>query len=257
MNKKEKIKKKLENLQSDINSAYSNMDKDQWGTKPRLKEIHRRLMELQKEIVIEYPEIDNLELLTDFDKMNYSRGDIGMYQLLKNTLDNLTIEIDNSDDEQTFSIKTPSLDDLENLLMRFHDVEIELKTRRAPKNPLLIENEYDVQYILRSMLKIYFQNVMAEDPQTTHVGRANTIDFVIPELKVGIECKKTRDNLRDAQLGDELLADIPRYQKRGDVETLYIFVHDSDHFLKNPKKIENDLISDFENKLKLKFIFIR
>ena len=37
---------------------------------------------------------------------------------------------------------------VEQLLDRFHGVALEFRTRRAPRAPFLMEDEYDVQYLL-------------------------------------------------------------------------------------------------------------
>jgi hypothetical protein len=106
---------------------------------------------------------------------------------------------------------------------------------------LTIKDEYDVQYLLLPLLDVYFDDVRPEDAVPSVAGQNSKIDFVLPEEKIAVEVKMTRPTLRESEIGDELAADIIRYQKREDVSTLIAFIYDPGGFLKNPDGIENDL----------------
>jgi hypothetical protein len=117
----------------------------------------------------------------------------------------------------------------------------QLRTRQRNRPPFTVQDEYDVQDLLRSLLAIYFQDVRNEDPSPKQAAASSRIDFVLKTEHAQIECKMTRDDLRDRQLSDELILDIERYRSHPDRELLYCFVYDPGEFISNPTAIENDL----------------
>ena len=50
--------------------------------------------------------------------------------------------------------------------------------------------------------------------------------------------KKTRSNLRDHEVGKEMIVDIERYKARNDCKLAYCFVYDPNHFIRNPTGLE-------------------
>lgn len=67
------------------------------------------------------------------------------------------------------------------------------------------------------------------------------MDFLLKDQKVVIEVKKTRVNLADREIGDELLIDIARYRSHLDCGTLICFIYDPDHRIQNPFGLKTDL----------------
>lgn len=59
-----------------------------------------------------------------------------------------------------------------------------------------------------------------------------------------IELKKTRQNLKDKEVGDQLLIDIGRYKARKDCKLLYCFVYDPEGYIRNPTALEEELSSN-------------
>ena len=56
-----------------------------------------------------------------------------------------------------------------------------------------------------------------------------------------IEIKKTRKNLADKEVGEQLLIDISSYGVHPDCQRLYCFVYDPEGRIGNPIGLENDL----------------
>jgi hypothetical protein len=67
------------------------------------------------------------------------------------------------------------------------------------------------------------------------------VDFVLPAYKLGIELKHTRDGLKDAALGEQLMADRDRYAGHPNVSHLLCLVFDPQGLLRNPRALEDDL----------------
>ncbi|SRR6266566_2115261 len=136
---------------------------------------------------------------------------------------------------------------LEALLRRFHRVAHQLTLRQESRQTLIIEDEYDVQDLLHTLLLILFDDIRPEDPVPNHAGKASRIDFLLKKEKIVIEAKMTSETLRDAKIGEQLIIDINRYQAHPDCQTLICFVYDPGHHRKNPEALENDLDGKHNN----------
>ncbi len=130
---------------------------------------------------------------------------------------------------------------IELICSQFHIIARQLRQRHNARPTLDIEDEYDVQDLLHALLKIFFDDVREEDPSPNHAGAASRVDLVLKKEQIVIEVKKTRANLRDKQIGEQLIIDIERYKSHPNCKLLYCFVYDPDGYIKNPKGIENDL----------------
>jgi len=67
------------------------------------------------------------------------------------------------------------------------------------------------------------------------------MDFLLKDEKIVIETKKTRANLRDKEIGEQLIVDIAKYKVHPDCKTLTCFVYDTDGLIANPSGLEKDL----------------
>lgn len=148
---------------------------------------------------------------------------------------------DLQDEETKLSSKSVNEQCLERIFTRFRKVAVQLTRRHSNRETLIIKDEYDVQDLLHSLLKLYFDDVRDEEPIPSYAGASSRTDFYIPEIKTFIEVKKTRSNLKDRDLRDQLIIDIEQYQKHPGCEKIYCFVYDPDSFISNPTGIKNDL----------------
>jgi hypothetical protein len=69
-------------------------------------------------------------------------------------------------------------------------------------------------------------------------GNANGNRCLVKKEGIIVEVKKTRSNLRDNEIGKELIVDIERYKARDDCKFVYCFVYDPDHYIRNPAGLE-------------------
>lgn len=133
------------------------------------------------------------------------------------------------------------LDDLLKLLRRFHKVAQELRSRRSDREPVVIRDEYDVQYLLRALLKLYFDDVRPEEYSPSNAGANTRLDFVLKEEKIIIETKMTNESLKTKILGEELLVDIARYKAYPNCQHLVIFIYDKGDHIINKRGLIADL----------------
>ena len=130
---------------------------------------------------------------------------------------------------------------ISNIIEHFNTCAIQLKRRHAGRETLTINDEYDVQDLLHALLKLHFSDVRPEEWTPSYAGNSNRMDFLLKEAHIAIEVKMTRENLKDKEIGEQLIIDIAKYQQHPDVDTLYCFVYDPNTILHNPVGLENDL----------------
>ena len=123
------------------------------------------------------------------EKVESNRVEMG-YQVRKLKWFHDKIDLLKSD-INALAIKKPDrLQDLIQLLRRFHKVAQGLRNRRGEREPVVINDEYDVQYLLGALLKLYFDDIRVEDFSPSNSGSNSRLDFVLKQEKIIIETKK-------------------------------------------------------------------
>jgi hypothetical protein len=119
-------------------------------------------------------------------------------------------------------------------------------TYRKERKGIDIKDEYDVQHLFHALLLIKFDDIRPEDVNSNYAGATSRVDFLIKKERIVIEVKKTREGLRDKEIGEQLIIDISRYSQSQDCETLICFVYDPDQLIRNPIGLERDLSKKYE-----------
>lgn len=140
-----------------------------------------------------------------------------------------------------------SIDLLENIILRFHSVVIQLRKRHDNRATLDVSDEYDVQDLLRAILQIHFDDIRPEVWTPSYAGKSSRVDFLLKNEKTVVEIKKTRVNLGSKEIGDQLIIDTARYSKMQDCEVLVCFVYDPENRITNPRELEVDLSGEKES----------
>ncbi|WP_455825994.1 PD-(D/E)XK nuclease domain-containing protein [Pseudomonas graminis] len=141
------------------------------------------------------------------------------------------------DDEPDAPAPSP-LDTVRHLLHHFHRFCLALNHRHGGRAGLSVQHEYDVQDLLRALLKLHIADVRAEEPMPSCAGASARLDFLLHELEVGIEVKMTRAGLKDKKLGEELIVDIARYAEHPRCRQLICFVYDPSYLIRNRQALQ-------------------
>jgi REase_DpnII-MboI len=120
-------------------------------------------------------------------------------------------------------------------------VERSLRRRHGDRPTITVGDEYDTQDLLRSLLVIFFEDVREETATPEYAAGSSRIDFILPDFKVAIEVKKSRDSMTSKTLADELIVDRDRYTQDDRVGHLICIVFDHEGRLSNPRGLESDL----------------
>ena len=161
----------------------------------------------------------------------------------------------NMDNDEFIGLDNPYTN-LQRVFDKFHSISRQLINRHAGRTTIEINDEYDVQDLLHALLKIYFDDVRPEEYTPSYAGRNTRLDFLLKKERIVVEVKKTRNGLKDREVGDELLQDIARYKNHPDCDTLFCFVYDPQSLIQNPRGLEDDLANESSEKLKV-FVVIR
>lgn len=133
------------------------------------------------------------------------------------------------------------LDPVFNIMNKFHSFTRQLRHRYNSQPTLDIADEYDVQDALHALLRLYYDDIRAEEWCPSYAGKCSRMDFLLQDFNTVIEVKKTRRGLSGKEIGSQLIEDIARYQQHPFCNTLICFVYDPEGLISNPKGIENDL----------------
>lgn len=130
---------------------------------------------------------------------------------------------------------------VEKICQKFHVAARQLRNRHSDRPTLEITDEYDVQDLLHSYLRLHFDDVRSEEWTPSYAGSSSRTDFLLKSERIVIEVKKTRNGLGDRKLGEELLIDREKYQSHPDCDTLVCFIYDPEGRVGNPMGLARDL----------------
>lgn len=154
------------------------------------------------------------------------------------------------DDDEKF--KLSGIDTISN---KFHAVVMQIRQRYDNRPTIDVNDEYDVQDIFHSLLKLFFNDIRAEEWNPSYAGGSSRSDFLLPEINTIVEIKKTRQSMSTKQLGEQLIVDIAKYKKHPQCSRLICFVYDPEGRVNNPRGIENDL-SNCDSEIDVRTIIV-
>lgn len=113
------------------------------------------------------------------------------------------------------------------------------KHNRADVKPIVVTNEYDLQYLFGGILSLFFKDIRPETNTPNYANKSNRTDFLLPTERILIETKMTRQGLDGRKLHEELIIDKEHYRRHQGVDNIICFVYDPDRRIKNPEGIKD------------------
>jgi hypothetical protein len=105
-------------------------------------------------------------------------------------------------------------------------------------------NEYDVQDLVRGILRGLFDDIRDEESTPSHGAVHSRMDLLLKRERIVIETKMIRHNLDQRSVTQELAIDKEFYRSHPDCGSLVCFVYDPTHRLVDPASLEVDLPED-------------
>ncbi len=146
--------------------------------------------------------------------------------------------------EIKFSIEIQSSDNIDfvlKIINSFHNVARQIRNRHDGRETIKIKDEYDVQDLFHSLLRVEFDDIRPEEYTPSYAGSSTRVDFLLKNEKIVIEIKMTRNGLKDKEIGNQLILDSQHYKVHPDCKRLICFVYDPENRIENPKGLETDL----------------
>ena len=140
--------------------------------------------------------------------------------------------------------KSVSISEILLIIDRFDLITKQLRQRHDSRETLDISDEYDVQDLFHALLKLYLDDIRAEEWTPSYAGSSSRIDFFIPELELAIEIKKTRKGLGNKEAKEQLAIDKDHYRCKESIKHLICFVYDPDGRIQNPRGFEKGLAQE-------------
>ncbi len=125
---------------------------------------------------------------------------------------------------------------LESLLRRLPEAVRQLRDRHDSRPTLRVEDEYDLEDLLRVVLHLHFDDVRRET-RTPSYSPAVRTDFVVGPERLAVTMKLLQCNGREAALLREVREDITYYQ-HAECSGLVVLVYDPEQLLPDPRRVE-------------------
>jgi hypothetical protein len=243
------LRQQVESLQKFKNAKYreKNAEHSTW--------VDQTAMIIRRGFGAQHPNV------IDFNFSGYAVGEYPQYER-QDTKDQLNFEARIKKEESCLStyareleltlpdkpsapaVPTPARDalsDVISLCRKFHRFAVALANRSRGRPPLVLSDEYDVQYALNAILRLHFDDIRPEEGTGSYAGGSARMDFLLKSEQVVVEVKMTRSNLKDREIGDELLLDVTRYKQHPNCKRLVCLIYDPSHLIANPHGLQSDL----------------
>lgn len=147
----------------------------------------------------------------------------------------------------TRSAKTPpstpaaDVDFVQSLASRFHESVLSLKNHPHGDSTFDIKDEWDCQYLFRSILAAYFRDVRLEEWNPSVGGSSSRCEFFLKRLRIMVELKYVRKAADQRRIKSELLTDFADYGANGEVDFVVVLIYDPQHELEGAVALQDDL----------------
>lgn len=118
-----------------------------------------------------------------------------------------------------------ALAQLEGLLRRLPRMVRQLRTRQEGRVPFRVEDEKDLEDLLRAVLPLHFDDIRPE-ARTPRYASGNRTDFVLPRERLALVLKRVRSELTEEAVLNQLDEDVGYYRRRGGCTTLVCYLYD-------------------------------
>ncbi|HEY5959207.1 MAG TPA: hypothetical protein VIV60_21765 [Polyangiaceae bacterium] len=133
------------------------------------------------------------------------------------------------------------VDRIRRIIDRFQQVGDALRSHRTGRHGVKLDDEYDVQFLLGGLLRVYFDDVETESWTPSYAGGSARMDFLLPQEQTAIEVKYASTALRNKKLREQLIVDCDYYRQHPRCSRLICFIYDRHGDVDNPRGFESAL----------------
>jgi len=125
---------------------------------------------------------------------------------------------------------------LETLLRRLPLVARQLRDRYQERPPFRVEDEHDLEDLLRALLPVHFDDIRTERRTPGYAAAART-DFLLAPCAIALTAKRVIAGLRPDLLREQLREDLDYYRPKS-CRTLVACIYDPERMLFDPGQFE-------------------
>ena len=125
---------------------------------------------------------------------------------------------------------------LESLLRRLPLVARQLRDRQGDRPPFRVDDEHDLEDLLRALLPLHFDDVRYER-RTPSYGPGIRTDFLLAPSAIALTTKRMKPTLRPELLREQVCEDIAYYRQRN-CRALSVCIFDPERLLSGPEQLE-------------------
>lgn len=126
---------------------------------------------------------------------------------------------------------------VQNLLRRMPLVIRQLRVRQQDRPAFRVEDEHDLEDLVRALLPIHFDDVRPESRTPRYSERTRT-DFLLAPERIAVTVKLSRSTAGLSWLVEQFEEDAGYYRAQDRCDTLIGFVHDPERLLREPQALE-------------------
>ncbi len=145
----------------------------------------------------------------------------------------------------------PTLKDVEERLVRIFRAtprgirEIAPEHRYDGRKTLEVNDEFDLQDLLRAFLRMEFPDLIHEDPLPKVASSSGRIDFAVRGKKIYIELKVFKSESHwNSTMSKDIASKIERYGRSHECDLLIFFIYDPKQAMREAASIEKDLTNE-------------
>jgi REase_DpnII-MboI/Uncharacterized protein conserved in bacteria (DUF2321) len=131
----------------------------------------------------------------------------------------------------------PALKTLEMLLARLPRVIRELRQRWGTRAPLAIDDQHDLEDLVRALLPLYFDDIRLRSRTPSYCADTRT-DFLLYPEKIVLTVKQTSLEQKESHLEPQLREDLAFYRTVPECRMLVVYVFDPQGYLPEPRQLE-------------------
>jgi hypothetical protein len=132
---------------------------------------------------------------------------------------------------------TAAINTLETFLRRLPLVVRQFRGRWSTRPPFCVEDEHDLEDLVRALLPLFFDNVRLRSRTPTYAPDTRT-DFLLYQEKIVLTLKRTSADQTQSFLERQLQEDKAFYRIVTDCRMLWVYVNDPQGHLQEPPILE-------------------
>jgi hypothetical protein len=124
------------------------------------------------------------------------------------------------------------------ILRRLPRVARQLRSRHADRRPFCVNDEYDLEDLLRALLPLHFDDVRLE-ARTPKYASGTRTDFWLHPSAIAVTAKLSSADRRDRALTEQIREDV-RYYMDKNRKVLIPFIYDPERLLLDAESLERE-----------------